>query len=62
MPKLPRTLAALLASALLVPAALAQTDGWTGNMAKNGGFEEDWINSRGEGHVLSTPLAAPAAG
>ncbi|MCX5659660.1 MAG: hypothetical protein NTW19_08060 [Planctomycetota bacterium] len=27
--------------------------GWTGNMAKNPGFEEDSVNTHGEGHVLS---------
>ncbi len=27
--------------------------GWTGNMARNPGFEEDFINAHGEGHVLS---------
>lgn len=27
--------------------------GWTGNMAKNPGFEEDFVNTHGEGHVLS---------
>ena len=26
---------------------------WTGNFAKNPGFEEDWVNENGEGHVLS---------
>ena len=28
-------------------------DDWTGNMAKNPGFEEDFINARAESHVLS---------
>src|SRR5581483_5349355 len=27
--------------------------GWTGNMAVNPGFEEDWVNATAEGHVLS---------
>ncbi|MCE9589799.1 MAG: hypothetical protein K8S99_04680 [Planctomycetes bacterium] len=27
--------------------------GWTGNVVKNPGFEEDFVNGRGEGHVLS---------
>lgn len=40
-----------LLAALLAP---AQDDaGWTGNLARNPGFEEDWVNIRGEGHVLS---------
>ncbi len=40
---------------LLAPGrALAQDDpGWTGNMARNPGFEEDFVNAHGEGHVLS---------
>jgi hypothetical protein len=34
--------------------ALAQADsGWTGNMARNSGFEEDFVNANAEGHVLS---------
>ncbi|MDP7206657.1 MAG: hypothetical protein QGH11_13870, partial [Pirellulaceae bacterium] len=27
--------------------------GWSGNMVKNPGFEEDFINTNAEGHVLS---------
>ena len=26
---------------------------WTGNFARNAGFEEDWVNENAEGHVLS---------
>ncbi|MCE9591198.1 MAG: hypothetical protein K8S99_11815 [Planctomycetes bacterium] len=31
----------------------ARDAGWSGNMAKNPGFEEDFVNTNGEGHVLS---------
>src|SRR5262249_42933752 len=27
--------------------------GWTGNLARNPGFEEDFVNANAEGHVLS---------
>lgn len=46
----------LLVVAALFPAApvFAQRDaGWTGNMARNPGFEEDFVNAHAEGHVLS---------
>ncbi|MCE9592466.1 MAG: hypothetical protein K8S99_18320 [Planctomycetes bacterium] len=43
--------------AMLAGVAFAQTPGrdagWTGNVAKNPGFEEDSVNIHGEGHVLS---------
>jgi hypothetical protein len=51
--------APLLALACLFPltlptSALAQgTSGWTGNLAVNPGFEEDFVNLNGQGHVLS---------
>lgn len=47
-------LAACLALLTAAAPARAQADaGWTGNLAKNPGFEEDFVNNRGEGHVLS---------
>ncbi len=48
-------LALALAGLLGTPgSARAQQDtGWTGNMARNPGFEEDFVNLHGEGHVLS---------
>src|SRR5262245_27767261 len=30
-----------------------KVEGWSGNFAKNPGFEEDFVNAHGEGHVLS---------
>ena len=43
-----------LAACLTLPAsAFAQADGWTGNLVRNPGFEEDFVNVHGEGHVLS---------
>ena len=45
-----------IALALLPAHAFGQTaksEGWSGNFAKNPGFEEDFVNAHGEGHVLS---------
>ena len=46
---------AKLATAAIVSDATPQARdaGWTGNLAKNPGFEEDYVNVNGEGHVLS---------
>src|SRR3954447_6974267 len=47
-------LAAFMTLLALPELAFAQSDaGWTGNMARNPGFEEDFINANAEGHVLS---------
>jgi hypothetical protein len=47
-------LLAVLGLAASASPALAQADaGWTGNMARNPGFEEDFVNANAEGHVLS---------
>ena len=47
----------IVAGLLLLPSlALGQAarmEGWSGNFAKNPGFEEDFVNAHGEGHVLS---------
>jgi len=51
-----RILLPLVGVLFLNVGAHAQTDrdaGWTGNFAKNPGFEEDFVNVRAEGHVLS---------
>src|SRR4051812_23756587 len=49
-----RTVLVLGALLAFIPSAPAQGDaGWTGNMARNPGFEEDFVNVRGESHVLS---------
>src|SRR5690349_21054467 len=45
-------LLALLVSPVAVPAQDASSS-WSGNMVKNPGFEEDFVNTYGEGHVLS---------
>ena len=49
------TPAAVMAVALLASTAFGQA-GWTGNVAVNPGFEEDFVNAHAEGHVLSNPL------
>jgi hypothetical protein len=47
-------LSTVLIAAAIPKTALAQTDAdWTGNMVLNPGFEEDFVNLNGEGHVLS---------
>lgn len=47
-------LKALEAAAIVEDATPRPRDaGWTGNIAKNPGFEEDFVNTNGEGHVLS---------
>ena len=47
-------LIALLITPLHLPPAQAQQNaGWTGNFARNPGFEEDFVNLHGEGHYLS---------
>jgi hypothetical protein len=43
----------LLLIALAAPAPAQVEPGWMGNMARNPGFEEDFVNLHGEGHVLS---------
>lgn len=46
--------AALAAAAAVDDATPRPRDaGWTGNLARNPGFEEDFVNTHGEGHVLS---------
>ncbi|MCC7191157.1 MAG: hypothetical protein IT444_00120 [Phycisphaeraceae bacterium] len=42
-----------LSAALVSPLSAQVEPGWNGNMAKNPGFEEDFVNTRAEGHVLS---------
>lgn len=42
-----------LAAALASPLLARAEPGWNGNMARDPGFEEDFVNLRGEGHVLS---------
>lgn len=50
----PADLTELAAAAVIEDATPQGRDaGWTGNMAKNPGFEEDYVNTNGEGHVLS---------
>lgn len=44
--------AAIVALTLVRPPE-AQSRGWSGNMAKNPGFEEDFVNINSESHVLS---------
>jgi hypothetical protein len=39
--------------AISLSASARAQDGWTGNLVRNPGFEEDFVNLRGEGHVLS---------
>jgi len=41
-----------LLGSVLAAAALAQGRGWSGNFAKNPGFEEDFVNSRAEARAL----------
>ena len=51
-----RRVSCALASWLLCAGADGQelrAAGWTGNFAKNPGFEEDFVHLNGEGHVLS---------
>ena len=49
------TIGVLIAITASIPAcaALGADDGWTGNMARNPGFEEDFVNANAEGHVIS---------
>lgn len=46
-------LAMLAAMWWTADARAADDPAWTGNMARNPCFEEDWVNANGEGHVLS---------
>ena len=50
---LPAVLACLAVLAAPADALPPRDEGWSGNFAKNPGFEEDFINSRAENHVLS---------
>lgn len=45
--------AALAAAAVIEEPVPSRDAGWTGNLALNPGFEEDFVNAHGEAHVLS---------
>src|SRR5437867_1131637 len=47
------TVAGLLLLQTLAFGQAPRMEGWSGNFAKNPGFEEDFVNVHGEGHVLS---------
>jgi hypothetical protein len=47
------TLAAALFGVLVLISPASAQDGWTGNLVRNPGFEEDFVNLQGEGHTIS---------
>src|SRR5688500_17890923 len=56
MPACPWVPFSLALAVVLITAPVRAADaneGWTGNMARNPGFEEDFVNANGEGHVIS---------